>query len=298
MSKTKINYLKEVTKNKYYVLMLILFGITVGFISALSKTSVSNVVLQLFVGMLASGAGIHFLGLKTESDRSKLELLGLSGLLLLISYWIAFSLMRTYLVDRTNSLYQSVQTIDDKVILYQIEAHIKNLGIPKEQYHDTLTSYLTTATNNSCQVRTPYTSIKFGQHLFKRLTECPALKPYHFTLTELYKSYDDIIDQSLSKSLQYGVAQKLNYLNTLQRNFTQSENLESLSSLVQACTTMNNDEKSHYNILATYLQKNDCKEEPIQRLNEIVNKAAQSYKNSWEKAAPATEIGVQEHTPD
>jgi hypothetical protein len=74
-----------------YILMMVTAGLTIGAITGLSNTSVTNTLLELILPFAAGSAGIYFLNQDTlRKEANALSVIGVVGVCFFVAFWTAY----------------------------------------------------------------------------------------------------------------------------------------------------------------------------------------------------------------
>jgi len=85
-----------------YVCMMVLTGMSIGAITALSKTSVTNTLIEVVVVFISGSAGLYFLNRENlETEGAAISAIGGVGILFLLSFWLAFLVLDLASPQRT-----------------------------------------------------------------------------------------------------------------------------------------------------------------------------------------------------
>ncbi len=114
-----------------YLSMMVLTGLSIGAITGLSNTSVSNTILELILAFASGSAGIYILNSKmTKTETNLLGSVGVVGIFFLASFWAGY--LPTTLHRYPGPQYykwNSSLLLADNFALAEIYAHGQNLGM-------------------------------------------------------------------------------------------------------------------------------------------------------------------------
>ena len=114
-----------------YVCMMVLTGMSIGAITALSKTSVTNTLIEVVVVFISGSAGLYFLNRENlETEGAAISAIGGVGILFLLSFWLAFLVLDLASPQRTlYAPWSNDKTLAENLALVESRGHLARLGV-------------------------------------------------------------------------------------------------------------------------------------------------------------------------
>lgn len=114
-----------------YIVMMVLTGMSIGAITALSKTSVTNTVIEVVVVFISGSAGLYLLNRQAlETEGTAISAIGGIGVLFLLSFWLSFLVLNLASPHRTLYAPWSDETsLAENLALVEVRGHLARLGV-------------------------------------------------------------------------------------------------------------------------------------------------------------------------